>query len=443
MKTIIGKDILIYDFNKDIIDYCEKNLTLENPEYFKKEKMGFYLGNTPKKIYLFTLGGNYIRLPFGELMNVWKIINKHPFELDFSKNHKISLSVKDNFNYYDYQIEAIDALIKNKGGVLEAPCGAGKTIIGLSLIAKLGLKALWITHTKRLLKQAIQDAKDLFTHIDYGEITEGKISIGKDITFSTIQTLSKCDLEAIREEFNVVVVDECHHIAGSPTHLTMYYSVLSRINARYKYGLSATLSRSDGLIRSTFSLIGNISYSVEEVKKLKAKLEVIRTPFNFYNEIDNFTKGDGTFDLNSYLNFLSVYQERNEFLVNIIANKMQNRNKCLILSLRVEHCKQIYSLLKEKGLDVIYLSAKEKIKENDFKHKYIVATSQLAREGLDEKELDTLFLVAPIKDKPSLIQAIGRIERYKENKLTPSVIYFEDAFYYGIGIGKKIFNILK
>lgn len=54
----------------------------------------------------------------------------------------------------------------------------------------------------------------------------------------------------------------------------------------------------------------------------------------------------------------------------------------------------------------------------------------LAKEGLDIKSLNRLFLVAPTKNKIVLIQSVGRIERKDENKDTPIVYDFVDKDIY-------------
>lgn len=54
----------------------------------------------------------------------------------------------------------------------------------------------------------------------------------------------------------------------------------------------------------------------------------------------------------------------------------------------------------------------------------------LAKEGLDIKSLNRLFLVAPTKNKIVLIQSVGRIERKDENKQTPIVYDFVDKDIY-------------
>lgn len=81
-----------------------------------------------------------------------------------------------------------------------------------------------------------------------GTITGGKVSIGKGITFANIQTMACLDLSQYKDEWDVIICDECHRISGTPTRMSQYSKVLNTLSARHKYGLSATVHRADGLI---------------------------------------------------------------------------------------------------------------------------------------------------------------------------------------------------
>ena len=113
---------------------------------------------------------------------------------------------------YDYQEKACEAVINAKNGVMVLPAGSGKTQVALEIIARLGYKALWIASTIDLINQSYNRARDNFTNIGIGKIVSGKIEIGTHITFATVQTLSKIDLQEYANEFDIIVVDECHRI---------------------------------------------------------------------------------------------------------------------------------------------------------------------------------------------------------------------------------------
>ena len=56
----------------------------------------------------------------------------------------------------------------------------------------------------------------------------------------------------------------------------------------------------------------------------------------------------------------------------------------------------------------------------------LVATYSLLKEGVSIKQLDTLHLATPVKDKSTVVQCAGRIERYLEGKKQPVVYDYVD-----------------
>lgn len=205
MKYVIANDIRVEQPSQEVISYANAQLILDNPEYAKKERMGYWTGETPKKICLFSQDVDTLILPYGCLSDLWKF-KPFDYETHFAPTQRNLM--EGSINLYPYQQRALEALLRGKNGVLEAPCGSGKTQIGLALIKALGLKTLWLTHTQKLLLQSKQRCEAYFKG-DFGTITEGKANIGRDITFATIQTMSKLDTRLYKDAFNVVVVDEC------------------------------------------------------------------------------------------------------------------------------------------------------------------------------------------------------------------------------------------
>lgn len=448
MKTTITNKIVVENYNKALLAYCEDNLVLDNPDYFLAQKMGRWTGNIEKKLYLYERVANQIHLPFGELNNVWGIIKNTPYELDFAPFKP--LEMKGSINLYPYQEKALKTLKNEKYGVLEAPCGSGKTQIGIGLIQELGQKALWLTHTKDLLEQSKKRAEEYFDG-DFGTITNGKVDIGKDITFATVQTMTKLDLRQYAKEWNVIIVDECHRAAGTPTKVMQFYRVLSNLKARHKYGLSATLDRVDGLLKSTFSLLGNIVYKIDpkEVgdKIMKAKHYMVATNLL---ESEEYLETDGTFNYTKLIDYIVGNQERNAQIVTQIY--LEPRQHHLVLTHRVDHIKTLHQMLNSVGLESLIIHGKMTKSDREHtldmmregKHNILIATYQLAKEGLDIPILDRLHLATPNKNKAVIKQSAGRIERSVEGKQTPVVFdYVDTHINYCLGMWKKRKSILK
>ena len=130
-------------------------------------------------------------LPFGCLTDLFAM---YPIDLFENKSVKHIL-YKSNIKLFDYQEEVCKKAVLRKNGIIVMPAGSGKTQTALEIVARLGLKTLWITHTIDLLNQSYDRAKNNFKDIGLGKIANGKIEIGTHITFATVQTLKSIDLQ--------------------------------------------------------------------------------------------------------------------------------------------------------------------------------------------------------------------------------------------------------
>lgn len=425
MKVKVNKDITIYEPTEEVMTYCQKCLEINNPDYL----IALRLGNSkarfmPQKLKLYVKNGDSVVLPYGCIDTIWGLLRNSPFSVDFSPFKPINLN--GNIKLYDYQQKALNRLLQAKHGVLEAPCGSGKTQIGLELIHQLGCKALWLTHTKKLLTQSLERCEKYFQG-DFGTITEGEVHIGKDITFATVQTISKVDSKIYENEFNTIVVDECHHCVGTPTKMMMFYKVLSNCNAKHKYGLSATLNRSDNMISTLFSILGDVKYTIpkEAVGDKIIKARHVKVEIDFDYDIEEYCDTDGTIDYNALINMLSNDTKRNDIIIN---NVLENKaKKQLILCHRVAQCETLYNILKEKGLSCSLVVGNIKDKDREYSSQVIIATFALAKEGLDIPTLEVLHLATPQKNESITIQSVGRIERNIEGKETPVCFDYVDV----------------
>lgn len=442
MKLYISNQIVIQEPTQKIKDYCYNKLIIDNPAYITAQKLGKYVGRMSKTLRLFYENGNEIIVPFGCLNDINSLIDLRScvYKLDFAE--KKGHSMIGDIALYDYQQKAENALYVARNGILEAPCGSGKTNIGLQLIKDLGLKALWITHTHKLLEQSLERCRANFEG-DFGTITEGKIKIGKDITFATIQTLSKIDPSIYEKEFNVVIVDECHHCVGTPSQFYQFYKVLNKLKARYKFGMSATLSRTDGLTPTMYSILGNKVYTItkEEVgeKIIKADYEPIFIDLDY--DLMEYINTDGTIDYMKLITMLSNSKERNDIITANILSIDKDKQQ-LVLCHRVAQVETIYNDLKRLGIDACMITSK--VKNRTLDNKVIVATYQLAKEGLDIPTLSVLHLATPQKNEGTTKQCAGRVERNIEGKETPIIYdYVDSNIPYCVGCYKKRRRLLK
>jgi len=169
------------------------------------------------------------------------------------------------FGMRAYQSDAVEAfwaqgLAKGGSGAIVMPCGAGKTIIGMGVMAKAQVSTLIITTSVTALRQWIDellDKTDLVRDL-IGEYSGHSKDI-RPVTVATYQILThrkrKEDVYPHFALFNqrdwgLIIYDEVH-VLPAPV-----FSITAEIQARRRLGLTATLVREDGREDDVFALIG-------------------------------------------------------------------------------------------------------------------------------------------------------------------------------------------
>ena len=439
-----------YEYEYPLIEkWCKENLILPNPDYAKKARMGFWLGNTSKTLNLYEIDGDDLVLPYGcfnEILRLCPLMAE--VRMDFVEHERIDYGC--TLPLYDYQQKALNALVECGKGILQSPAGSGKTQIGIATAVALGARTLWLCHTLDLVKQSKSRAEQYMSPSLTGTITEGRVQIGKAITFATVQTMCNLDLNQYRDVWDCIIVDECHRVAGTPTAMTQFSKVLNALAARHKYGLSATVHRADGMIAATYALLGGIAYQVPDAAVRDKIMTVSVLPRATHQGLSReFLDTDGTIIYAKLVNFLADRYPRNNLIAtDLVANRDYYN---LILSDRLTHLETLMNRLPPdlrkqavmidgkmttKKAKALREQAIEEMRQG--RKRYLFATYSLAKEGLDIPRLDRLYLTTPQKDYAVITQSIGRIARTFEGKGEPIVYdYVDDGIQYLVRSYKK------
>lgn len=436
MRVSIGATITVENPSQALNDWCEEHLVIPNPEYAKKVRMHFWVGNTPKTLSLYEHRGNALILPFGILRDVQHFLWGHPCTSEFPE--PVEIAYGGEVPLYSYQDDAVNVVKECRYGILQSPAGSGKTQMGIALVMRYGRRALWLTHTADLLNQSKARAERYMDKRLIGTITEGKVNIGQGITFATIQTMCRLDLAQYKDLWDVIIVDECHRVAGTPTAMTQFFKVLNSLSARHKYGLSATVHRADGMIPATYALLGHVVHTVpdEAVKDkiMQVGIKPLGTGVKLSRECLNT---DGTINYTKLISYLCENKERTHYIGSWIVAEADH--PCLILSDRLNHLEALMNTLPRSMREMsVMISGKMTTKKGKAEReqaiedmrtgrkRYLFATYSLAKEGLDIPCLERLFLTTPQKDYAVITQSIGRIARTHEGKKPPIAYDFVD-----------------
>jgi superfamily II DNA or RNA helicase len=431
--------IRLQDVPESILTVIKKELTIRNPSYVKKKAMGlnrWAWGEEWINLYKEKRinGVKEIILPRGYLIRLTEISNFRRFQ---------NGRVLKTFVYYpqkpklrDYQEPFVEYARDCLGqGVFIAPCGSGKTASAMGIIYELQQPTLWITHTMDLLQQSMSAAEKFLGVKDamVGVIQGANMSIGTHMTFATVQTLAKRDLSEISKFFGCVIIDEAHLVFKDDKNTRMFESVISQLPAYYRFGLTASEFRSDGLIDTMFKVIGPKLYEIDQddprLMTMKPRVEFITTEFCYDRPIDE--DGDKKM-LNVQLLIKAMREDgrRNALLKSILYNKVGADDYCLVLGDSLDHLWELKEFIEKQGRLAAFVcgetnkNERKKIMEDmrSGKYHYLFATYQLAKLGLDIPILNKLILATPKRDKTSIQQAVGRTMRPEEGKSQP-VIY--------------------
>lgn len=413
-----------------LVRWCEKNLIMANPQYFKMVSMGKKAWGIEKNIVFYMWYQGRLILPRGLLKTLYDMFPDLGL-YDNRMNKCSPVRYQSEIRLRSYQEPSIQAVRSGKQGIIVMPCGAGKTETALQIIAELGQPALWITHTTDLLNQSLGRARDKL-HLSgeqIGIIGGGEYSVGTHITFSTVQSLRNKDLDSLAGRFGTVVVDECHRAFMSAGKLSMFQDVIGRIPALYRIGITASEHRSDGLLCGMYYLLGRKLYEVSQEQLnecgniVAPRIISIPTGYQY--------KKDQTLEFTAIITDMAKNEYRNRIIYEELLRHKEEY--CLVLSSRLSQLSFLFEKLNRvAGCEYINGKMSRKNREEairrirDGKSNILFATYSLAKEGLDIPRLEAEFLLTPYRDPVVVQQSVGRIMRPFEGKSHVVVYDFVD-----------------
>jgi superfamily II DNA or RNA helicase len=327
--------------------------------------------------------------------------------------------IKINSSPREYQkttIEEIQTeLLKNGSCIASLYTGWGKTFASLYIASLLGVKTIILVNKESLMEQWREQITK-FLNVSPGIIQGKNVNTNECICIGMIQSISMKDYpEEIFKDFSFAVYDETHHYCSK-----VFSSVFYKIGAKYNLGLTATLKRADRLEHTLEWFLGKVAVNVQ--------LLIIEPEIHIYNFSD-FSEDvikylpNGKVNSPASITSITEIQCRNNLILKLIKECYTSNRKILVLSDRKAHCDLIFNSLSSYSVGLYYGGMKTDDLKKSNKCRIIIATYQMASEGYDNPELDTLILASP---KGNVEQAVGRILR-KKNENLPLVIDINDT----------------
>ncbi len=422
------------DLPSPFLTRIKRLAAFQNPMFYEKQSLRLSTARIPRIISCFEEHPEHIAIPRGCFAGLEELFREHGVKLVFDDKRIAPVGPSYTFHgsLREAQQESIDEILKHDLGVLSAPPGFGKTVIGAHLIAKRSCSTLVLVHRKELLDQWIARLS-LFLGIEpkqIGRIGAGKNKPNRMLDVAMIQSLVRKDeVDDLVAGYGQVIVDECHHLPA-----VSFERVLNEVKARYVVGLTATPYRRDGHQPIIHMQCGPIRY------KVHPKSQDAGTQFKhlLICRTTDFVIDNPNLSIQAIYAALVVDEKRNSLILDDVRQAIQEGRSPVLLTERKEHLDILAERLQFEVKHLIVLSGRLSTKERrltmerlaaipEDEVRLIAATGRYLGEGFDDPRLDTLILAMPFSWKGTIVQYAGRLHREHPGKQEVRVYDYVDA----------------
>ena len=346
------------------------------------------------------------------------------------------------FTLRPYQQEAVDATLthfrkSDESAVIVLPTGAGKSLVIAELARLAKRKILVLTHVKELVEQ--NHAKYQSYGLEGGVFSAGlkRKENRHQVTFASVQSVS-ANLDQFRDEYSLIIIDECHRVSGEETsQYQRIIELLRQQNDSLKVlGLTATPYRLAmgwiyrfhyrGFVRSDedkpfqhciFEL--PLSYMIN--RGFLTKPELVNAAVAQYDFSALAQDRFGEYAEKDVNQLLSKHQRVTRAIIEQVMELAAQREGVMIFAATVDHAREITGYLPEHHTALITGATDlneralliQRFKQRQLK--YLVNVSVLTT-GFDAPHVDFIAILRPTQSVSLYQQIVGRGLRLDEGK---------------------------
>lgn len=317
--------------------------------------------------------------------------------------------------------------------LLVAATGTGKTVVAAFDYRQICKqmpgrpRLLFVAHRQEILKQALKTYREILGDNSFGELLIGGSDLANfDHIFATIDSIDSKDLVGRlgAEYWHVVVIDECHRIAGN-----RFDKFASSISPKVLLGLTATPERSDGQpILHQFHNRADGSPAFE-LRLWHALDQQLLCPFEYFacDDSTDFSSvpWDQPGELEALDNLVAENEERARLAIaewRRLSGGIEN-SKALAFCVSVRHAQFMTRRFNDAGIPALCIvgstpgdernSAPARLARNEVR---VLVTCDLYNEGVDLPSVNTLLLLRPTQSPVLFQQQMGRGLRLHPSK---------------------------
>lgn len=288
------------------------------------------------------------------------------------------------------------------GCLLSLPPGFGKTACALYISAQIATRTLILVHTSVLAKQWKERILHFLENSNVQVVESGK-KLPPNIRDSThivmllqsvVALTKKGGMEWLEGLCDLMIVDECHHVCARTL-----CKVVETVGCRFRFGLSATVERKDGMDRMLQCLLGPMAYRCERHDDPNLTVRAIRY------RCENPIVYAPTFVAN--INEITTDLLRQSMLLFHLKEMYAQGRYIIVLSDRLMQLRDFETALSPDIPTHMAIGGNLEAPDMDMRP-VLLATYQFASEGLDIPLLNTCIMASPRVD---VKQSVGRILR--------------------------------
>jgi superfamily II DNA or RNA helicase len=310
----------------------------------------------------------------------------------------------------------VDCLLNSRfhSALLQAPCGTGKTVMSFKILERMckrlgrPLRAIFCIYVDKQLRQTRRRLQQHCPGMKVG------IFRGKDrpdpmdhIVICSMDTLRNLTGPEALKGFDVVMFDEVHHLASE----TRIATVARAISSLYRYGFTATQSRSDELEQAVSYLTGPF---VCRAWRTKWEMDIWNVPFR----ADHFSPVVGWNGVKYAATVAKLYKETSylSHAAEIIKYAISLGHRVCVTARTLYPLRKMRELLGPAYLDKVGLvigaksSKEEKQQELECMKDNWLGSEQIVLESTDE-DFTCVIPLSSIKHLGAVEQLYGRTNR--------------------------------
>lgn len=437
VQGVIGQQLFIEKASlpSALLNQIKRLAAFQNPEFYRKQRLRLSTVTTPRIISCATELPQHIALPRGCQDALVDLLQAHGVELNVDDHRQPGEALDVHFQgtLTPLQTAAVQALLDHDIGILVAPPGVGKTVVGAALIASRRCATLVLVHRRPLLDQW-RAQMALFLGVDektIGMVGGGKRRANGRLDVAMIQSLvHHGTVEDLAAEYGQVIVDECHHVPAAS-----FERVLSEAKARYVVGLTATAERRDGHHPIGEMQLGPVRFAVT------ARQEAARRPFEHRLVVRETTFATTATPTSAGIQTLYAAlardEARNQLILNDLIAALAAGRSPILLTERTDHLEFFAARLAGFTRHLVVLRGGMGVRQqrevrrqlasiDTHEERLILATGRFIGEGFDDARLDTLFLALPVSWRGTLVQYTGRLHRLHPGKTDVRIYDYVD-----------------